>query len=124
PRLKEVFAVLWANVTFRHLLLCMSVMYFFSYGIYQWQPAFFVRSYGLTSGELGTWFAMINGVGGLLGTYWGGEWAARHAVHNEPVQLRTAAVMFVVLGLGGTLTYLAPNYYVAFAISGTVLLAG
>ena len=57
--LKEVCVTLWANTTFRHLLLGFSVPSFFGYGIGQWQPAFFIRSYGLQTGELGTWFAVI-----------------------------------------------------------------
>ena len=45
PSMKEVFVTLWANATFRHLLYAFSVFYFFSYGILQWQPAFFVRTF-------------------------------------------------------------------------------
>jgi len=69
PTLKEVWIVLWANRTFRHLLICFSVTSFFGSGIAQWQPAFFVRSYGLKTGELGSWFTLIYGLGGVLGIY-------------------------------------------------------
>jgi len=56
PSLKEVCVTLWVNTTFRHLLFCFTVVYFFGYGIGQWQPAFFIRSYGLETGnwELGS----------------------------------------------------------------------
>ena len=59
PSLKEVWVTLWANTAFRHLLLSFAVSSFFSHGIVQWKPAFFIRSYGLETGELGTWFAVI-----------------------------------------------------------------
>jgi len=36
PTLKEVGVILWANLTFRHLLLCLGAMFFFLYGILQW----------------------------------------------------------------------------------------
>jgi hypothetical protein len=52
------------NRTFRHLLICFSVVSFFGNGILQWQRAFFIRSYGLATGVLGTWFSMIYGVFG------------------------------------------------------------
>jgi predicted MFS family arabinose efflux permease len=91
PSLKDVCATLWASATFRHLLVCFSVWYFFGYGILQWQPAFFIRSHGLDTGELGTWYAIVWGIGGVLGTYWGGELASRYAARNERLQLRATA---------------------------------
>jgi MFS family permease len=55
PRAKEVCMTLLAIPTFRQLLFAFSLSYFFGFGILQWQPAFFVRSYGLTTGQVGTW---------------------------------------------------------------------
>lgn len=118
PKLKEVCVSLGANSTFRHLLLGFSVMYFFGYGISQWQPAFFIRSFGMQTGELGTWFAVIWGGGGLLGTYWGGEWASRLAAHNERLQLKAAAVVYCSFGVISTSIYLSPNPYLAFGAMG------
>jgi MFS family permease len=116
PSLKEVFVTLWANATFRHLLHSFSVFYFFAYGIGQWQPAFFVRSFGLTTGELGTWFAVVYGVGGLVGTYWGGVWASRYAPNNERLQLRVMAIANAVFNaVIWALIYFSHNYHVAFA---------
>jgi predicted MFS family arabinose efflux permease len=116
PGFKEAWSALWANATFRHLLLSWSVTSFFAYGILQWQPAFFVRSYGISTGELGTWFAVIYGVGGLLGTYWGGEFASRRAAQNECWQLRGAAAIYVSFGLVSACAYLAPTHYLAFGL--------
>lgn len=118
PSLMEVFVTLRGNRTFLHLLVCNSVVFFFSYGIGQWQPAFFIRSYGLQTGELGTWFAITWGGGGLLGTYLGGEWASRCAANNERLQLRVMAAVFCSFGLVSACVYLAPNAYVAFGLMG------
>jgi MFS transporter, Spinster family, sphingosine-1-phosphate transporter len=116
PSMKEVCLTLWSKPTFRHLLLCFSVVSFFGYGLLQWQPAFFVRSYGLQTGELGTWFALITGGGGLLGTYLGGEWASRHAAGNERLQLRGIAVMYCAFGAISACAYVVTDYHVAFAL--------
>jgi len=116
PGMTEVGITLWRNATFRHLLLFFSAAYFFGYGILQWQPAFFVRSYGLSTGELGVWFAVIYGAGGLLGTYAGGRWASRYAPNNERLQLKTAALLYAAFGLVSALVYVSPNPYVAFAL--------
>jgi predicted MFS family arabinose efflux permease len=129
PSMREVFVTLWANATFRHLLLCFSVKSFFTYGIAKWQPAFFIRTHGLGTGELGTWLAVIYGVGGLVGTYWGGEWASRHAANNERLQLAAMAVLYCIFAVLFALVYLAPNRYWAFgflslAVVGMTMVSG
>jgi MFS family permease len=118
PSLMEVWGTLWANRTFVHLLLCFSVASFFGYGIWQWQPAFFIRSYGLQTGELGTWLAVIIGMGGLLGTYWGGQLASRHAANNECLQLKAMSIAYSSFGVISACIYLSPNYYLAFGLLG------
>jgi len=121
PSLREVCVTLWGSATFRHLLYCYSVLYFFSWGATQWTPAFFVRSFGLKTGELGTWLALVYGVGGVFGTYWSGAWAARRAANNERLQLKAVAIAACISGLLGAFTYLpslAPNQYWAFGWQG------
>lgn len=120
PSLKEVCVTLWANSTFRDLLFCFAVMCFFGQGILQWKPAFFIRSYGLETGEVGTWFAAIYAVGGILGTYWGGHLAFRYAANNERLQLKAMAIAVSCFGVISACTYLSPNHYLAF---GFMLLA-
>jgi MFS family permease len=115
---KEVCVTLFHNTTFRHILLCFSVMSFFGYGILQWQPAFFIRSYGLHTGELGAWFAAIYGVGGVLGTYAGGELASRLAANDEPLQLKGIAVAYGLFGVISASIYISPDRYAAFALMG------
>jgi len=116
PNLGQVFATLWGNHTLCHLLLCYSVIYFFGYGIMQWEPTFFIRSYGIHTGPLGTWFAGIFGIGGMTGTYLGGEIAARYAANNESLQMRIGAVALASLGVFSCLIYVSPSLYVAFAL--------
>jgi MFS transporter, Spinster family, sphingosine-1-phosphate transporter len=115
---KEVCFTLWANRAFRHLLFASSVMYFFGYGIWQWMPAFLIRSHRLQTGEIGTWFAIILGAGGLLGTYWGGELASRYASNNERLQLRVMSGVVASLGFICPFIFLTHNHYLAFAIMG------
>jgi MFS family permease len=114
PSFTHVCKVLWANVAFRHLMLCFSVWYFFGYGLLQWQPTFFVRSHGLATGEIGTWFALIYGVGGGLGMYLGGELASGYAASNERLQLVAGAIAFVAFGIVTAAAFVVPNYHVAF----------
>jgi MFS transporter, Spinster family, sphingosine-1-phosphate transporter len=124
PDFKEVCATLWSSATFRNLLLCWAVVSFFSSGIAQWKPAFFMRSFNIQTGELGTWFALIYGLGGLAGVYWGGELAARRAAHNERLQLMASAAVCGVCGVISMLIYLSVNRYVAFGLVALTALGG
>jgi MFS family permease len=124
PGPRTVLLTLWANATFRHLLFCFAVSSFFGYGILQWQPAFFIRSFGLKTGELGSWLALIYGAGGLLGTHLGGAWASRLAADDEPLQLKVTAVIFSSLGVISVAMYLAPNRYWAFGWLAFIATAG
>jgi MFS family permease len=44
-----------------------------------WMPAYFMRAHGMSSGEIGTWFAFIFGIGGAAGALLGGQLADRLA---------------------------------------------
>jgi predicted MFS family arabinose efflux permease len=118
PSLPTVARALWGNVTFCQLLFCYSVSSFFAFGIGLWQPAFFRRSFGLDTGELGTWLAVIWGIGGLIGTYLGGDIASRRAAGRENLQLRAMAAAFAAFGVLSFLTYLSSNQYFSFALLG------
>ena len=111
----EVFATLWASRTFRHLLFCLAISFFFTYGLLQWQPAFFLRSHGLTSGQLGSWLTASFAFATLAGTYLGGEVASRHAGGNEALQLKGMAAAVLVSGVFAAAVYLVPNHQFAFA---------
>jgi MFS family permease len=118
PVLKEVSVTLWANITFRHLLFGFSVSSFFSSGIAQWNPAFLMRSYGMSSGEVGTWLAVIYGVLGLLGMYLGGALASRYAARNERLQLQAVWIAYVGFGAISAWAYLSPNSHLTLILMG------
>ena len=118
PPLREVIRVLWNKVTFRHLLFSFAVASFFSSGVLQWLPAFFVRSYGIPTGRLGLWFGAIWGLGGLFGTYLGGELASRLAANNERLQLRAMALAYCSFAVFSALIYVAPTYPLALGAMG------
>lgn len=120
PGVLEVLKSLWANRTFRHLLLCVSTMYLFLYGVLQWQPTFLIRSYHLQSGEVGTWLAAVYGLGGLLGPYLGGRLATQHAANNERLQLQAMAAAFVGSGLLSVPTYLSSHFSLSIILMALV----
>jgi MFS family permease len=116
PRLKDVAFAIWTNHTLRHLLFFWSAASFVLWGLARWQPAFFVRSHGMTTGNVGTGFAIAFGVGGTLGPLLGGAWAARYAVNNERLLLRVAAGIWCAATILSVCIYLVPNPVLAFAL--------
>lgn len=111
-----VLADLWRNRSYRHLLLAHATSYFFGNGLLQWQPTFLTRSYHIESGELGMWLAGIYGVGGLLGTYVGGELAARYAAGDERKQLAALSVLYVAISVLGAGVYLVGSFLAAITL--------
>lgn len=115
--LRDVCSSLGNNKSFRHLLYSFVILWFFSYGTLQWTPAYLTRSFGLKSGELGSWLALSIGLANIIGTYIGGEWVTRYALRNERRQLIAMAIMICVSGILAALVYLpatAPTSYLAF----------
>jgi MFS family permease len=123
PSLTETCIALWQKRSFRHLLIFYSVSAFFSVGTGQWKPSFFIRSYGLQTGELGTWLAVIYGLGGILGTWLGGVAASRYAAGNERLQLNAICVAYCVLAGVSVCTYLSPDAHLAFALLAVTMIA-
>ena len=121
PGLKEVCLSLWPNRAFRHIAVALSLLSFFNLGAGSWQPTFFIRSFGLQSGELGLWLTVLFGLGGLLGTYLGGEWAGRYAGKDEPRQLKVAAVALGVSGLILPLVYLSAHSVASLSYLGVAV---
>jgi MFS family permease len=116
PAIKEVLVTLWGNHSFRQILIGYSLFSFFSYGLLNWQAAFFERSFALKSGVIGTWFAVVYGLFGVAGTYLGGEWASRRAANNERLQLKGIAILNSAFnGVVCALVYFSNNYHTALA---------
>ena len=123
-RLAEVLSVLWRTSTYRYLLVALCLNFMFGYGISQWQPAFFIRSFGLTTGELGVWFSGIYGAGAFVGTYCGGQLASRYAAGNERLQLRVVAALNVTFGVVSACGYLSQRARPALVLIGVAASGG
>jgi predicted MFS family arabinose efflux permease len=118
PSFRTVASTLWRNRAFRHLLFCFAVLSFFGLGLAKWQASFFIRSFGIETGALGTWFTVIYGVGGFAGTWIGGELAARYAADDERRQLVSIALIYCGFGLISAAAYLATSAIMAFSLLG------
>lgn len=112
PGLIELGRTLTRNRTFLVLAACYAVTSFFGGGTGQWEPVFYMRSYHLTSGQVGTILTAIYAGAGLFGLYIGGTLAARANV-NERLILRAIGVLFAMYGLLIVVSYLTYSLPVA-----------
>lgn len=68
----EVLALLWRRRTFRHMAFGAALNAFTGYSTASWTASFMIRSYDMSTGELGTWLAIITGACGAVGVFIGG----------------------------------------------------
>ncbi len=74
------------------LLVAGSAAAFLAYGKTTWTTIFFQRTHGLTPGEVGFWFGVVNGAAGIAGTFLGGWLADRYGAENRRHVLTAPAV--------------------------------
>ena len=73
----ESWGALFRNRPLRDLLFYGVTSQVISYAVTLWGVSFYMRSFGLTSGQAGTWFGLGIGVSYVLGTLAGGPIADR-----------------------------------------------
>jgi len=76
PGVKETLALLWERVAFRHLAFAAGLHAFVGYGAGTWNAPFLIRSHEMPITEVGSWLALISGIG-AIGTFLGGYLADR-----------------------------------------------
>jgi len=73
PTLREVTTHLWQRRAYQHFIAGGALTGLAYLSILQWMPSFLDRTYGMGSGEIGSWLAPIIGFGGGAGTLLGGR---------------------------------------------------
>jgi predicted MFS family arabinose efflux permease len=77
PSIWRAFAFMWQRRSLRHIVIGATLNSFVGYGAVAWIPAFLIRSYHMSTAEVGTALALIIGVAGGIGTFFGGYYADR-----------------------------------------------
>ena len=67
----EVLTLLWSKRSFRHLSFASGLHAFVSYGASTWNAPFFIRVHEMPIAEVGSWLALVSGIG-AIGTFLGG----------------------------------------------------
>ncbi len=74
---------MWAMKSFRHASLGCAFITFMGYGMLNFMPSFTMRTYNMPIAEVGTYMALIIGIGGAAGAYAGGYLADRFGKEDK-----------------------------------------
>ena len=72
PGFFSVMGFLWERKSFRHLSFACALHAFVTYGIGNFMPLFLGRVHSMPILDVGWYYGMIAGIGGLAGTFFGG----------------------------------------------------
>jgi predicted MFS family arabinose efflux permease len=77
-----------------NLIVAISLGGFGNYGINQWLPSFYVRSFGISLGRVGMLAGMAAGIGGVLGVLCGGVVAMKLIPRDKRWELWLPAIVY------------------------------
>lgn len=93
---------LWQLRCYRFLVGGAALHAYAYYSVLNWSAPFYVRAHDLSIGEVSTYLALANGLGGSIGMYLGGRLSDRLGIRDPRLRVRVltfAAVIFVALAL-------------------------
>ena len=113
---KETLRLIFGSRALVMLMIAASLAAFLSYGKTTWATIFFQRTHGLSPGEVGLYFGLLNGVSAILGTWLGGKIADRWGATNRRHVLTAPALGMLIAAPLAFLGYSAPTWQSALAM--------
>jgi len=128
----EVLSLLWSRKAFRHLAFACALHAFVTYGVGNFMVIFLSRVHGMETIDIGKYYGLVAGIGGLAGTLFGG-WASDKMANKTgnknwyiwiPFISTLAAVPFALVtfllmdnGLAATLSWFIPVFFGGFYLA-------
>ncbi len=113
----QVVSLLWSRVSFRHIAFAAALNAFAGYSTSSWTASFMIRSHSMSTGELGTYLALILGLAGAIGVFGGGLLADRLAHQDKRWYMWLPALTGLVCVPFMVAVYLVDNPYTALMLS-------
>ena len=143
PGFFRVVGFLWERKSFRHLSFACALHAFVTYGMGNFMPLFLGRVHGMEILDVGWYYGLIAGIGGLAGTFFGGwmsdrmsnktgdkTWYVWIPFISTLLAIPFALITFLVMptGVSAAFSYLLPvfagGWYLAPCIASTHFLVG
>lgn len=116
PGFLRVFSFLWERKSFRHLSFACALHAFVTYGMGNFMPLFLGRVHDMPITDIGLYYGLIAGIGGLAGTFFGG-WMSDRMANKTGDKTWYIWIPFISTVLAiplGLITFLVmPNGYTA-----------
>ncbi len=112
----NVLNLLMSRPAFKHMAFGAALNAFAGYSTSSWTASFMSRSHGMSTGELGTWLAMIMGFGGAVGVFAGGVIAERLARKDVRWYMWLPALTGLIC-----VPFMVANYMVAGAYTALIV---
>lgn len=116
PPLREVFRLLWAQRSFRHIAIGTTLAVTGGTSAFVWLSTFLIRSFDMQTGEVGTALAVILGVVGSVGTFLSGKLADVLGKRDIRWNLWLVTVAYVVIFPFFCAAYLAETKWLCLAL--------
>jgi len=115
PTLWSTVQYFWSLHSLRHLPLAGALHGVGAFAAAVWLPSYFIRAYGLSSGEVGTWLALAYGVAGGVGVLSGGYLTDKLVKHtgDERWYPRSCALAILAATPFAVILYLANSLPIA-----------
>ena len=113
----SILGLLWSRRTFRHMALGAALNAFAGYSTSSWTASFMIRSHGMSTGELGTYLALIMGLAGAIGVFGGGLVADRLGARDRRWHMWLPAITGAVCVPFMVAVYVVDSPYLALALS-------
>lgn len=114
---RAAILALLARQSFSHLVLAISVGGFGNYGIAQWLPSFYARSFGLSLAEVGLWTGIAAAIGGIGGVLCGGWIAMRLTARDPRWEVRLPAMAYAAAAPLYAAMFLAESLPIVVALN-------
>ena len=114
--MKDALRSIFTSKAFVLLVTAGSAAAFLAYGKVTWITIFFQRTHGLTPGETGFYFGLVNGVAGIAGTMLGGYLADRFGSKNRRHVLTAPAIGMVISIPFALLAFMTDNWSLALVL--------
>ena len=126
PGLGASLRILMGRRSFVHLCIGLALVCIGAYAQSTWTPAFLMRTYHFSTGEVGAYYSAAVGPGTLVSIFVGGllnDWFLRRRHHAAPVWILVVA--FALMVPPAIVTYLTRDFALAMGLTlGTTLLGG
>jgi predicted MFS family arabinose efflux permease len=116
PPFWAVARTLARNPILRNTIVANTLVSFFGYALVLWVPVYLVRVHEMGTGEVGTILALLVGLGGAVGTYFGGLMADKLSARHPGWRAWVVVVAYVVALPLAALAFLAESASATIAL--------